>query len=481
MCSLFKLKYNIKNLILSDIDMSKITDKINLVIGLGRSGYWVAKFLNSKRKRVIVLEEKINDQLAIYKRDLENIGVTVFLGFPFEFEKISQWENNINHVILSPAIDMENQTVLKLKNAGIKVIGEANIGWNYLKEINWVGITGTNGKTTVTHLLSHILSQNKLKAPFAGNIGIPFCKYAYDYNLNKNIDWIIAELSSYQIEIASEIKPKIGIWTTFTPDHLDRHKTLENYFKIKNHLLKSSEIRIYNYDDDYLKSFYKKLAKGTWVSLDYKNKNIKNCDFWLDEKGYIVEKGIILFHSNSLKLKGKHNILNLLLVTAAARKIGITGKNIRNSLKTYKQLPHRLETIYSSKNLEVINDSKATNFDSSFSGISSLDKGQIIIIGGRIKKGNSKLWSDIILEKCKGVFLYGESSKELKSILLKAGFMEDIFIHNELNDLIPKAINYLKKRKLKILLFSPACSSFDQFKDYEERGNYFKLLIKKYL
>ena len=461
--------------------MPIISNKINLVIGLGRSGYWVAKFLNSTGERVIVLEEKINDQLEIYKKDLENIGIEVYLEFPFIFEKISQWIDNINYVILSPAVNFQNQTVLKLKNAGIKVLGEANIGWRYLKDINWIGITGTNGKTTVTHLLSHILSQNKLKAPSAGNIGIPFCKYAYDYNLNKKFDWIVAELSSYQIEIAFEIKPKIGIWTTFTPDHLDRHKTLANYFKIKNHLLKSSEIRIYNYDDNYLKSSYKKLAKGIWVSLNYKNKSFKDCDFWLDEKGYIVEKGIKLFHSDALKLKGNHNILNLLLATAAARMIGLSGKNIQNSLKTYEQLPHRLETIYKGKNLEVINDSKATNFDSSLSGIKSLDKGQIIIIGGRIKKGDSKLWSSIILEKCKGVFIYGESSKELRRILLKAGFEEDIFMHNELKDLIPEAIKYQKKRKLKILLFSPSCSSFDQFRDYEERGNYFKLFIKKYL
>ena len=461
--------------------MPLITNKINLVIGLGRSGYWAAKFLNSKGERVIVLEEKINDQLIIYKKDLENIGIEVYLEFPFEFEKISQWIKNIKFVILSPAINMNNQTVLHLKNAGIKVLGEANIGWSYLKDINWVGITGTNGKSTVTHLLSHILRENKLEAPPAGNIGIPFCKYAYDYNSNKKFDWIIAELSSYQIEIASEIKPKIGIWTTFTPDHLERHKTLDNYFKIKNHLLKSSEIRIYNYDDNYLKTSYKKLAKGIWVSLNYKNKSVENCDFWLDEKGYIVEKGIILFHSDALKIKGKHNILNLLLATAAARKIGLTGKDIKNSLKNYKQLAHRLETIYYEKNLEVINDSKATNFDSSLSGIKSLNNGQVIIIGGRIKKGDSKLWSSIILEKCEGVFLYGEGSKELKRILRRAGFIEDIFVYNELKDLIPESINYLKKRKLKILLFSPACSSFDQFKDYEERGNYFKFLVKKYL
>ena len=324
-----------------NIDMKIIRNKINLVVGLGRSGYWAAKFLNSKGERIIVLEEKINNELEIYKKDLENIGIEVYLEFPFEFEKISKWINYINYVILSPAIDIENQTVLKLKNAGVNVLGEANIGWNSLKDINWVGITGTNGKTTVTHLLSHILSQNKLEAPAAGNIGIPFCKYAYDYNSNKKLDWIIAELSSYQIEIACEIKPKIGIWTTFTPDHLERHKTLENYFRIKNHLLKSSEIRIYNYDDEYLRAHSKKLARGIWVTLDYRNKNNEDIDFWLDNNGYVVEKGITLFHSDALKIKGKHNTLNLLLATAAARKIGLTGKDIKNSLKNYKQLPHR--------------------------------------------------------------------------------------------------------------------------------------------
>ena len=461
--------------------MQLLKKNFHLIIGLGRSGFWAAKFLRSKGERVIVIEEKINDQLIINKKDLENIGVEVYLKFPFEFEGISQWIKHLNCVILSPAIDLKNQTVIKLKNAGIKVLGEANIGWNNLKHINWVGITGTNGKTTVTHLLSHILTQNNLEAPSAGNIGTPICKYACDYNLNKKIDWIIAELSSYQIEIAYEIQPKIGIWTTFTPDHLDRHKTLDNYFKIKNHLLENSEIRIYNYDDEYLKSSFKKLAKGIWVSANYKNKIIENCDFWLDEKGFIVEKGMILFHSNILPLKGAHNISNLLLAIAAARKIGLNGKNIKKSLKNYKQLPHRLETIYNSKDLEVINDSKATNFDSSFSGIKSLEDGQIIIIGGRIKKGETKLWSRIILEKSKGVFLYGESAKELKRILLQAGFVEDIFIHNELKEVIPEAIKYLNQRKLRILLFSPACSSFDQFKDYEERGNYFKFFVKKYL
>ena len=151
-------------------DNCKNLERINLVIGLGKSGYWAAKFLNSKKERVFVLEENKNDQLEIYKKELENIGIKVFLNMPFDFDKLSPLINNIKCVILSPAIQIENKTVIKLQKAGIKVFGEINIGWNSLKDLNWVGITGTNGKTTVTHLLSHILCQNNLKAPPAGNI-----------------------------------------------------------------------------------------------------------------------------------------------------------------------------------------------------------------------------------------------------------------------------------------------------------------------
>ncbi len=465
-------------------DISTDLKKIYLVIGLGKSGYWAAKFLKSKRLRVFVFEENNNDQLKIYKKELENLGIEVFLNMSFKFDLISPLIKDLECVILSPAIHIQDQTVIKLQEAGIKVTGEINIGWNYLKDINWVGITGTNGKTTVTHLLSHILCQNNLNAPSAGNIGIPICKYAYEQNNknnNKDIDWIIAEISSFQIEIANKIKPKIGIWTTFTPDHLDRHKTLENYFNLKNNLLRESKIRIYNYDDKYLKKHAAKLAKGIWVSTENNNKTKKFCNYWIDKNGYIVEKGEILFKSSIFKLKGDHNIQNLLLATAAARIIGIERENIKESLKNFKQLPHRFEPVFKSQNILVINDSKATNFDSSIAGIKSLNGKQVLIAGGRIKNGDSDLWSKTILDKCEGVFLYGESAELLKKILKKNGFKENIFIYKKLKDLISDALNFLEENESKVLLFSPSCSSFDQFRNYEERGNSFKYYINQKL
>ena len=169
-------------------DIFKSNNKIYLVIGLGISGYWAAKFLNSIGKRVIILEKNSNPKLIIHKEHLERSGIEVFLNFPFEFKEISRWINDIECVVLSPIINIDNETVIKLKNLGINVLGEINIGWNSLRDINWVGVTGTNGKTTVTHLLSHILCQNNLIAPSAGNIGTPSCKYAYYLRKEKQID-----------------------------------------------------------------------------------------------------------------------------------------------------------------------------------------------------------------------------------------------------------------------------------------------------
>jgi len=230
----------------------------------------------------------------------------------------------IESVVVSPSIPYDHITIIELKKRGIKIIGEINVAWEILKDTNWIGITGTNGKTTVTHLLSHILCDTGLYAPFAGNIGTPLCKYAYSKK-HKKIDWVVAELSSYQIEISPEVKPNIGIWTTFTEDHLERHKTLENYFNIKKSLLEQSDFRIYNYDDKNLRNHYSALSRGVWITTNFDKSNLIQCDYWIDDQAYIVERGKRLFKLEHFSLKGMHNLQNLLLVIAAARKVGLSG------------------------------------------------------------------------------------------------------------------------------------------------------------
>ena len=451
---------------------------INLIIGLGKSGYWAAKFLKSINKRVMVWESQNSKELLKTKKNLEKIDITVSLNRQFVFEEIYPWIKEIETVIVSPSIPYDHETIIKLKKSGIKVIGEINLAWESLKNINWIGITGTNGKTTVTHLLSHILSKNSFIAPYAGNIGTPLCKFA-ESKCHNHIDWLIAELSSYQIEIAPEVKPKIGIWTTFTEDHLQRHKTLQNYFKIKNSLLKKAEFRIYNYDDINLKKNYKFLSDGIWITTNSNKTDLHKCDYWIDDKQFICERNERLFKPDNFILKGNHNLQNLLLAVAAARKIGLSAKKIKDSLSCYKQLPHRLETIYNKNGLEIINDSKATNFDSSIAGIKSI-KGKIIIIsGGRMKGNDYKEWIDFLNKKVKTIFLFGESSSVLKKALIDGGIKKDIFEFPNLLELINYLFLYIRENKVEKILFSPSCSSFDQFKDYEERGDFFRKLINE--
>ncbi len=451
-----------------------------LVIGLGKSGFWAAKYLRSIDKRVIVWESKDGKELLEKKTELEKLNIQVSLNKELEFEEIHPFIKEIESVVISPSIPYDHETIIKLKKKGIKVIGEINVAWEILKDTNWIGITGTNGKTTVTHLLSHILCQNELYAPFAGNIGTPLCKYAYSKKHAK-IDWFVAELSSYQIEISPEVKPNIGIWTTFTEDHLERHKTLENYFNIKKSLLEKSDFRIYNYDDKNLRNNYSSLSKGVWITTSLDKINYIKCDYWIDDKAFIFEKGKRLFKLEHFTLKGKHNLQNLLLVIAAARKVGLSGKKIKDSLSDYKQLPHRMETIYRNNDLEIINDSKATNFDSSIAGINSIE-GQIILIsGGRLKGNEYSEWIKVVKKKVKCVFLFGESSKVLKMALINERFKKDIFEFSELKELLNFVFDYLQNNKFGTLLFSPSCSSFDQFKNYEERGDHFKKLISEKL
>ena len=456
---------------------SKKEEKINFVIGLGRSGFWAAKYLRSIGKRVIVWESNENKELLETKEILEKLDISVCLNKQFLFDEFSTCLKQIESIVVSPSIPFDHKTIIKLKERGIVVIGEINIAWESLKNINWIGITGTNGKTTVTHLLSHILRENNLLAPFAGNIGTPLCEIAYSTK-SKNIDWIVAELSSFQIEIATHcIKPKIGIWTTFTPDHLDRHKTLDNYFKIKNSLLKQSEFRIYNYDDKYLKENFKSLLNGIWITTNSKESDSDHCDYWINNEHFIVERREKLLSLKNFKLKGNHNTQNLLLAVAAARKIGLSPESIKNALLSYEQLPHRMETIFQSDELEIINDSKATNFDSSVAGINAIKGSPIIISGGRLKNGDSIEWVKIINKKAKAVFLFGESSQTLKKLILEGGFKNDILTFNDLSEVINYAYSYIKNNQAETLLFSPSCSSFDQFRDYEQRGDIFKKLI----
>ena len=462
----------------------KQSNQIHIVLGLGSSGISAAKLLNSEGKNVLVLENNSNEKLINISNKLKSEGIKVILlGEPLHINNFTPWIGRIGSIIVSPGIDWEHKALKELRSININVKGEVELAWERLNHIPSIGITGTNGKTTVTNMLNHVLKLNNLNTVMGGNVGNALSKIALE-SINNNyqeLNWLVLELSSYQIEGSPKVAPTIGIWTTFTPDHLERHNDIETYFKIKRSLLEKSSIRIYNSDDQYLFSKRKELPKGIWVGTNQQSFYSQYPKFWIDQKGYIFEDQKQLFHSSILKIPGKHNLQNLLLATAAAREIGLDPSSIAKSINSFKAIPHRLEYLGKLNNLSFYNDSKATNFDSSLIGLKSIPQPIILLAGGIQKKGDYLPWMKQVKQSTNGIVLFGLSANNLKEALLMSSYTGEIIVKKNLEEATIASIDIARKTNSKSILLSPACASFDQYQNYEERGDHFKKLVVKYI
>jgi len=465
------------------LSQQKQTNQIHIVLGLGSSGISAAKLLKSEGKNVLVLENNLNEKLIKISNELKSKGVNVvLLGEPLDINNFTPWIEKICSITVSPGIDWEHIALKKLRCKNINIQGEVELAWERLNHIPSIGITGTNGKTTVTNMLNHVLKLNNLITDMGGNIGKALSKIALESKKNnyQELNWLVLELSSYQIESSPKVAPSIGIWTTFTPDHLERHHDIETYFKIKRSLLEKSSIRIYNSDDQYLSSKRKELPKGIWVGTHQQSFYAQYPKFWIDPKGYIIEDKKKLFHSSILKIPGKHNLQNLLLVTAASREIGLDHSSIARAINSFKSIPHRLEFLGKVNNLSFYNDSKATNFDSSLTGLKSIPYPIILLAGGIQKKGDYLPWIKQIKQSTNGIVLFGLSANNLKEALLMSSYTGEIIVKRNLEEATIASIDMARKTNSKSILLSPACSSFDQYQNYEERGDHFKKLVKNY-
>ena len=457
------------------------SNDIHIVLGLGSSGISAAKLLKSEGKNVLVLENDSNQKLINISTKLKSEGIKVILlGEPLNINNFTPWLGKICSIVVSPGIDWEHIALKELRRKNISIKGELELAWERLKHIPSIGITGTNGKTTVTNMLNHILKLNNLNTDMGGNIGKALSKIALESKQNNHnkLNWLVLELSSYQIESSPKVSPKIGIWTTFTPDHLERHNNLETYFKIKRSLLEKSSIRIYNSDDRYLYSKRKELPKGIWIGINNQSFYSHHPKFWIDKEGYIFEDQNKLFHSSTLKIPGKHNLQNLLLVTAAAREIGIEPLSIATSINSFKSIPHRLEYLGKFDNLSFYNDSKATNFDSSIIGLRSVPDPIILLAGGIQKEGDYQPWIKQLKQSTKGIVLFGISGKKLKEVLVLSSYKGEIIVKQNLEEAAIASLDMARKTNSRSILLSPACASFDQFQNFEERGDHFKNLVK---
>jgi UDP-N-acetylmuramoylalanine--D-glutamate ligase len=444
------------------------------IIGLGKSGVAAARLLKRGGWEVEICDRNTSDTLLQQQQELAAEQITVKLGYSLELNS----PDLPNLIVVSPGVPWDIPLLVKARELEIETIGEIELAWQHLQTIPWVGITGTNGKTTTTALIAAIFQAAGLNAPACGNIGYAACEVAL---AEKPPDWVIGEISSYQIESSVTLAPRIGVWTTFTPDHLARHKTLENYYNIKAKLLHQSQLQIFNGDDAYLS----KIGLNDWTNAYWTS--VKGKDFLISEKGFYIEDGWVIEQLNTttppqpivqvsaLRMVGEHNQQNLLMAVAAARLAEIDSDAITRAISEFPGVPHRLEHICTWSGIDFINDSKATNYDAAEVGLASVKSPAIVIAGGEAKPGDDTGWLGKIQTQAAAVLLIGNAAPAFAQRLQEVGFT-NFEIVETMSKAIPKSAELAKQYQAPVVLLSPACASFDQYPNFEVRGDDFRQL-----
>ena len=443
----------------------KENNSTTAIIGLGKTGTSVAKYLKNKNKEFVAYDTrenlKITNEIEKYI-DKKNI----YLG-KFSHSIIKKHDN----FIISPGIKLKKEFINEIlkKNKNIKT--DIDI-FDEESSCKIICITGSNGKTTVTSLLEHILTGMGKKAKAGGNIGLPALELLF-----KDYEFCILELSSFQLELTKKIRSLSSVITNITPDHLDRHNTFENYARIKHKIFKHSKNIIINREDVNIKkqNFSYKYTFGS-----SKPKNAKEIGILFENgKKYIFHGNNKILGENEIKLIGKHNMINICTSLCVILSLGLNINEAANQIKNFKPIEHRMENFYSDGKISWINDSKATNVASTISALNSLNENIILILGGKSKEDDYRKLHAAINTKVKQVIIYGESRKLLsKQINVKNKTIEVINVKEAVE--IAKKIakkNMNKNSKSISILLSPACSSYDMFKSYEERGLYFKKCV----
>ncbi len=438
------------------------------VIGLGRSGIAAAKLLRQQGYTVTLSDRGHSEILVAQAQQVTDPGITVHLGDSFVPSP------ELNLVVVSPGVPWDLPALVKARELGIETIGEVELAWRSLKSQPWLGITGTNGKTTTTALVAAIFQAAQFNTLACGNIGYAACELAL---LDQNPDWVIAELSSYQIESASSLAPKIGVFTTLTPDHLARHYTVENYYQIKSKLLNNSEFQILNGDDPFLAEHVADWPRAYWTSIHGYDQLLgdKSQGTYIAD-GWVVCQGKKMLPIANLKMPGHHNRQNLLMAVAAAHLAGIDQAAIQQAVRSFPGVAHRLEYICTWRGVDYINDSKATNYDAADVGLTAVDAPVILIAGGEPKEGEDTTgWLANIQQKVAAVLLIGQAA-DLFAQRLQAGGFDRYEIVKTMAKAVPRSAELAAEHQAKVVLLSPACASFDQYRSFEERGDDFRKL-----
>ena len=425
-----------------------------LIIGCAKSGYWASKLLNKKGYEVIITDAKEIKE----KDELEKLGIKVYDNGHPDFLLDLDYE----FVVKNPGIPYTNKLVKYFVDKKVKVYTEVETALNYPNNYKIAAITGTNGKTTITTLVYEIL-KNEFKAYACGNIGTAVSEIVYNHE-DEEAE-LSLEISAFQLLGSPSFHPECAVITNLTPDHLDYFDTLDDYYRAKTLVYKNmseDDWFILNLDDEECVKYCKDIkCKVVTISLE------KSADLCLREDE-VVLFDTVLFNKNDLKIIGKHNLFNAMVAACLAYKLGCSVDNIRNAIANFKGVEHRIEFVRELDGVKYYNDSKGTNTDSTVIALKAFDKPVILLAGGHDKHTGFKGIEDN-KDKIKKLITFGETKDMLAKI------KDDAIVCETMAEALNKAHEIADDGD--VVLLSPACSSYDQFKNFEQRGKIFKELV----
>jgi UDP-N-acetylmuramoylalanine--D-glutamate ligase len=434
-----------------------------LVIGLGETGQSVLDFLANKECDIQAIDTRATiDNFDAIKEKFKDVEFTT--GEKFNDTII----NDIELIIISPGISLKESYVQKALNQGIPVIGDIEI-FAQVKSVSSkvIGITGSNGKTTVTSLVGDLLKAAGISTIVGGNIGIPILN-----TLNQKAPEVyVLELSSYQLESTYSLALETAAILNISEDHMDRYGSMEEYAKAKYRIFNLAKNIILNREDDYLKSQINESSLTFGTHLDEKNYGIKK-----NGNQYFIAKGRAeIISLEDIKLKGEHNILNVMAALALCEPFNISKDVIKKVLSQFSAPPHRVEYVSSISGIDFYNDSKGTNVGATIAAIQSMSKPILLIAGGDGKSQNFQPLIGPSRDKVKNISLIGKDAKIIQEVF--NGGAIPTSIEKNLESAIIKSFELAKAGD--VVLLSPACASTDMFKNYVHRGEVFKDCVSK--
>lgn len=455
-----------KGIRIMEDNKEKLAGKTILVVGTGVSGVAAANLVAQAGANLILLEE--NTQVTpeqVAAKFTEKISYDLILG-----ELPEQMLQRIDLAVLSPGVPTDAPFVVKMQEAGIPIWGEIELAYVCGKG-KVLAITGTNGKTTTTALTGEIMKAHQKSVYVVGNIGMPYTEYAAQM---QDDTVTVAEISSFQLETIHRFHPTVSAILNITPDHLNRHHTMECYAETKAHIAMNQDEKdlcVLNYEDERLQELAKQMAaKICWFSSQ---RELEEGIFLRNEAIVYKEAGeeVELCNIHDLQLLGTHNYENVMAAAAIAHGAGVSWDTIRQVVTTFQAVPHRIEFVREVGGIKYYNDSKGTNPDAAIKAVEAMVTPTIVIGGGYDKDSTYEEWIASFGDKVKGLVLLGQTKDKIEQAALKAGFTAITKVET-LEEAVKEATAQAKEGYA--VLLSPACASWGMFKNFEQRGDLFK-------